>query len=66
MSFLASLSHADLQRLRRITKQVHMSKYPKDFMTDREADRIIEAIGPEVVERMLRRSLDGLNGKLVV
>lgn len=65
MSFLAGLKHADLERLRKVTKQVHMKHYPTDFMTDREADRIIEALGAEVVERMLKRSIDGLNGRIV-
>jgi hypothetical protein len=58
MSFLASLSHDQLQRLRRVVKQVHMRHYPKDFFTDREADRIIESLGPEVMEKQLKAAVD--------
>ena len=31
-----------------------MKHFPKDFVNDYEADKIIEGIGPEVAERMIR------------
>ena len=58
MSFLASLSYDQLQRLRRVVKQVHMAHYPTEHFTDREADKLIEALGPEVLERQLKRAID--------
>ena len=51
MSFLASLSYASLARLRRLVKQVHMEHYPESHATDREADRIIEALGPDLMQK---------------
>lgn len=34
--------------------RTHMKHHPKNFITNYEADRIIEAIGPEIAERMIR------------
>ncbi len=58
-SFLAQLSWADLQRLRAIVRRTHMRRYPREFCTDREADRMIEAMGPRVAEILVRRAVDG-------
>ncbi len=49
--FLASLSWDSLQKLRRIVKQVQMKHFPRHMATDYEADRIIEALGPEVMQQ---------------
>jgi|TARA_R110000824_G_scaffold30184_5_gene99634 hypothetical protein len=49
--FLASLSWDSLQKLRRIVKQVHMRHYPTHMSTDYEADKVIEALGPEIMQR---------------
>jgi len=35
-----------------------MKNYPENLMTDHEADRIIEAIGPEIAERMVKIAVD--------
>tara|TARA_R110000823_G_scaffold4918_8_gene19643 strand:- start:1707 stop:1901 length:195 start_codon:yes stop_codon:yes gene_type:complete len=58
MTFLNELSYPDLSRLRRVVKKVHMKNYPEHLMTSREADVIIEALGPEVAERMVRVAVD--------
>ena len=34
--------------------RTHMKHHPKNFITNYEADRIIESIGPEIAERMIR------------
>jgi hypothetical protein len=50
--------------LRRVVKVVHMKHYPKDFVTDYETDKMIEAIGPEVAGRMIKVGIDsGINNK---
>jgi hypothetical protein len=36
-----------------------MSYHPADLCTNAEADRIIEALGYRVAERMLKRAIDG-------
>jgi hypothetical protein len=58
MSFIAELSFLDLQRLRKIIRKVHLRYYPSELCSDREADRVIETIGPEVREKMIRRYVD--------
>lgn len=68
-SFLSSLSHHDLQRLRSIVKRIHMRYHPAELYTDREADKLIEALGPEILERQIKQIVDGkgltVNGERV-
>lgn len=56
--FLSSLRFEDLQRLREVVKRVHMKLYPAEHYTDREADRIIESLGPRILEQQLKRAVD--------
>jgi hypothetical protein len=58
-TFLASLSPHSLMRARVIVKRTHMRHYPTEMMTDREADRIIEAMGPEAMEHAMKFIVDG-------
>jgi len=58
MSFINTLSQRERDTLRRVVKVVHMKHHPKDFVNDYEADKIIEAIGPEVAARMIRVGVD--------
>ena len=51
MSFLSTLTFDSLQRVRRLVKQVHLEHYPADKITDREADRVIEALGPVALQQ---------------
>ena len=56
--WLGSLSFDDLQKLRQVVRKVHMKNYPASHMTEREMDRIIEAIGPRVAEKQLKALID--------
>ena len=58
MSFLNTLSQPERDTLRRVVKITHMQHHPKDFVTDYEADKIIEVIGPEVAVRMIKVGMD--------
>lgn len=58
MSFLSTLNVENLARLRQVVRRTHMSFYPDEICTDYEADRIIEALGPEVVEKQLKAMID--------
>ena len=49
MTIYSQIPLRDLQRLRVVVKNNHMKHYPKDKVTDKEADRIIESI--EVVTK---------------
>ncbi len=57
MSFLKSLSLKDRRRLRTIIKKVHFAHYPKDKITDYEADKLVEAFGEETVYNMLKANV---------
>ena len=57
-SYLASLSHEELRLLRVHVYKVQMKSFPNRHMTEREADRIIESIGPRVKELMIKRVID--------
>ena len=58
MSFLHTLKREERNMLRQIVKKVHLAYHPKQFQTDREADKVIAVIGPEVVERMIKFGKD--------
>ena len=64
MSFTQTLSKHERDLLRRVVKKVHMQHHPKDFQTDYEADKIIDVIGPEVIEHMLKFAVDHKVGNL--
>jgi len=58
MSIIPELKWDDHKRLRLIVRKVHMKNYPDTLMTDTEADRIIESIAPEVLEKMIKAQVD--------
>jgi L-lactate utilization protein LutC len=57
MSFLNTLSLKDRRRLRTIVKKTHLSYYPKNMITDYEADKLVEAFGEETVYNMLKSNV---------
>ena len=44
--------------MRTVVKKVHMQHHPKDFVTDYEADKIIEALGPDIAAGMIKAGKD--------
>ena len=56
-TFLSSLTFDSLQKLRRVVKRNYMTGWPSHLYTDYEADRIIEAIAPGCVEKMMAQGL---------
>jgi len=52
------LSDEERRILRKVVKKVHFKHYPKEFCTDYEADKMIAAIGPEVVQTLIRLGKD--------
>ena len=58
MSFLHTLKIEEREILRKVVKKVHLCHHPEEFCTDREADKVIAAIGPEVIERMIKFGKD--------
>lgn len=57
-SFIATLKKNELAMLRGIVKRVHLAHVPDSFATDKECDKLIESLGPEIVERMIRFGVD--------
>ena len=58
MSFSHSISKHDRALLRRIVKKVHLQHHPKDFQTDMDADKVIDVIAPDMIERMIKFAVD--------
>ena len=58
MSFLHTLNIKERDILRKVVKKVHLANHPKDFCTNTEADKVINTIGPEVIERMIKFGMD--------
>ena len=58
MSFLHTLKIEEREILRKVVKKVHLCHHPEEFCTDREADKVIAVIGPEVIERMIKSGKD--------
>lgn len=62
-SFASVLSDADRDRLRAVVRRVHLRHYPQEKLTNVACDQLIDAWGPEVAGRMVRRAVDaGLVG----
>lgn len=58
MSIYSQIPLKDLQRLRIVVKNNHMKHYPKEKVTDKEADRIIESITPQTRDKLIKLAVD--------
>jgi len=58
VSIYSQIPLRDLQRLRIVVKNNHMKHYPKEKVTDKEADRIIESITPQTRDKLIRLAVD--------
>ena len=62
MSFINTLKQEELTMLRRIVKSIHFQyfdeKHGKSYVTNKMLDNVIEDIGPEAAEKMIRRGVD--------
>ena len=62
MSFVKSLKQEELTMLRRLVKKVHFQhfdeKHGASFVTNKMLDQMIDSIGPEIVERMIKFGVD--------
>ena len=54
MTFLHTLKPEERRILRLVVKRVHLKHLPEQFCTDLEADKVIAAVGPETVDKLLR------------
>tara|TARA_R100000329_G_scaffold12398_1_gene13447 strand:+ start:1180 stop:1374 length:195 start_codon:yes stop_codon:yes gene_type:complete len=58
VSIYSQIPLKDLQRLRIVVKNNHMKHYPKEKVTDKEADRIIESITPQTRDKLIKLAVD--------
>ena len=58
MSFISTIKGSELDVLRKIIKNVNFKHYPKEFVTDYEADKLIDSLAPSTVARLLRVGVD--------
>lgn len=58
MSFISTIGPQDLNLLRGIVRNVHLAYVPKEHATNKECDKLIESLGPEIVEKMIRFGVD--------
>tara|TARA_B100000676_G_C17986457_1_gene792167 strand:+ start:725 stop:928 length:204 start_codon:yes stop_codon:yes gene_type:complete len=62
MSFINNLKPEEHRYLRRIVKEIHFQyfdeKHGASFVTNKMLDNVIENIGPEVAETMIRTGVD--------
>jgi len=56
--FTSQLSVADRDRLRHIVRKVHLSHYPQDKLTNLEVDKLIDAWGPEIAGKLVKKAVD--------
>ena len=55
---LFNISLAERRKLRQIVKKVHLRYLPEDLITDKEADKLIESLGPKIRENLLKVAID--------
>ena len=58
MNVFTKYSIDEIKLLRTVVKNVHMKHYPKDKKTDKEADRILETITPQTLEKLHKLAVD--------
>ena len=56
-SYTSRLSPIDQYRLRAVVKATHLKSYPKEMITDYEADKLIDALGPKVGQDLIERAM---------
>tara|TARA_R110000787_G_scaffold17974_4_gene55520 strand:- start:4804 stop:5004 length:201 start_codon:yes stop_codon:yes gene_type:complete len=56
--FLHILKPNERKILRTIVKKVNFKHYPREFVTDWEADKFISVLGPQTVENLIKTGRD--------
>ncbi len=58
MSMFQKYSIREINTLRTVVKSQHMKHYPKEKVTDHEADRIIESLSEQCREKLYQLAVD--------
>ena len=59
--FLHTIKKEERDILRQVVKKVHLCYHPEGFATDTEADKMINTIAPDVIERMIKFGRDNID-----
>jgi len=57
-NWVQGLSWKDMRLLRKAVRKVHLHYLPESLYSDRQADMLIEALGPETAEKLIKRAVD--------
>lgn len=57
-TFSSRLTYDERLKLRAIVKRVHLRNYPSDMVNDYEADKLIDALGPQVSKDLIERAIN--------
>tara|TARA_Y100000114_G_scaffold43691_1_gene39202 strand:+ start:8989 stop:9183 length:195 start_codon:yes stop_codon:yes gene_type:complete len=58
MAWLHKLTETERNILRIVVKNVHMKHFPKDFITDYEADKLISSLAPKTLDKLYKIGKD--------
>jgi len=58
VSFISTLSFADLQQLREVVRKVYMANFKDRHIDDFECDKMIDSLGERVLQKDLKRLID--------
>ena len=58
MTMFTKYSIKEINTLRTVVKSQHMKHYPKEKVTDHEADRIIESLSEQAREKLYQLAVD--------
>ena len=58
MTMFTKYSIREINTLRTVVKSQHMKHYPKEKVTDHEADRIIESLSEQAREKLYQLAVD--------
>ena len=58
MTIFTKYSIREIDTLRTVVKSQHMKHYPKEKVTDHEADRIIESLSEQAREKLYQLAVD--------
>lgn len=56
--FSTTLSYRDRMRLHKIIRKVHLRYLPSELLTSHECDKLLDAFGPKVQEKLLKDAVD--------
>ena len=56
--FSTTLSYADRQRLHKILRKVHLRWMPAHQLNEYECDKLLDAFGPKVQQRLVQEAVD--------